>query len=106
MFSQTVAKVIKITYSANLFTEKNALFKILFLFLSYFKGEAKGICFPFHAGQYAYGVVCGFDLCQKIGAFGEIVYAFLWHVERFVLLLHRRNMQVRYAMRLHFDMTQ
>ena len=43
---------------------------------------------------------------KKIGAFGEIVYAFLWHVERIVLLLHRRNTQVRYAMRLHFDMTQ
>ena len=43
---------------------------------------------------------------KKIGAFGEIVYAFLWPIERFVLLLHRRNTQVRYAMRLHFDMTQ
>ena len=43
---------------------------------------------------------------KKIGAFGEIVYAFLWPVERIVLLLHCRNTQVRYTMRLHFGMTQ
>lgn len=43
---------------------------------------------------------------KKIGAFGEIVYAFLWPIERIVLLLHCQNMQVRYAMRLHFGKTQ